>query len=658
MKFRKWIWGAYWLFAMLYWETMAHGAMYEGFQKYFCFALGFGAALALVLAAAVTCLPAAAVFPVSLVLSLGVMLVYGSQMVYCFIFGTPYSVGQIGMGGDAVSQFWREMFSTMQDRIVWVLGLFVPIVILVILFRLAKPEKPGWAGKIVMVLLAAAVAGGVWVSIRSGGTGMYSNYYFFTSPKSTTTQTMDRFGVPMTYYLELTHTEEPEEAEEELFLAIPEIVEPQETEPEEMEKPPVYNVLDVDFDALNEATENKYLLALNDYCSRQTGTKQNEYTGMLKDYNLIMICAESFSPAAVDPVLTPTLYKLTHEGFLFRNFYTSFPNTTIDGEYSLVQGLYPDSIRGKYDSSMLSSSKHLLPFTLGNLFSQQRGIQCWGYHNNIGDFFSRNRSHPNLGYEMQFNHKGMEMSKGNPTSDLEMMEQSVDDYINQPQFHAYYMTFSGHYQYKPSVNSIAAKNYHLVEGLPGYGMEQKAYLACHIELDRAMEYLLTRLKQAGIDDKTAIVLAPDHVPYGLLKKQYFGMIDQPEDFFALYKSNLIFWVGGMEEPIEVNEYCSNVDVLPTILNLWGFDFDSRMLAGTDVFSDGTHAAVLIDRSFLTDKVWFNSNTGEVRVKADPSEIPEDYVENMNKYIASRFDFSTQALRQDYYRFVFGNKEEK
>ena len=374
---------------------------------------------------------------------------------------------------------------------------------------------------------------------------------------------------------------------------------------------------------------------------------------MLKDYNLILICAESFSPAAVDPEITPTLYKLTHEGFVFNNFYNSFPNTTIDGEYTLTQGLYPDATRGKDNSSMLASSDNALPFALGNIFAEQRDIKSWGYHNNIGSYYKRYLSHPNMGYEMQFNHSGMEMTGYWPTSDLEMMEQSVDDYIHQDQFNVYYMTFSGHYLYKTSQNKIAAKNFDLVKDLPLSSHEEKAYLSCHIELDKAMEYLLQRLEEEGIADKTAIVMVADHIPYGLLKWQYFELLGEEEDFFARFKSNLVFWVGGMETPIEVNEYCCNADVLPTILNLWGFEYDSRLLPGTDIFSDSPHTAVLIDRSFLTDQVWFDSNTGEVRYLVDESEVPEGYVDAMNQRIAAQFDFSAQVLRNDYYRFVFG-----
>ena len=102
---------------------------------------------------------------------------------------------------------------------------------------------------------------------------------------------------------------------------------------------------------------------------------------MLSDYNLILLCAESFDTAVIDPERTPTLYRLVNEGFVFTNYYNAFPNTTTDGEYALMQGLYPDAGRSKAVSSLYASRNSYLPFTLGNLFRQQRGITSYGYHN-------------------------------------------------------------------------------------------------------------------------------------------------------------------------------------------------------------------------------------------------------------------------------------
>jgi len=639
----------YWLFSLLFWEIVAHAAMFDQFQGSFRFALGLSGAVALLIAFCVGCLPEKLIFPVNLVLTLTGTVLYGSQMVYCFIFGTPYSVAQMGLGAGAVSQFYREMLTTMQENWPWIAALLMPLVVWIALQWNHWLERPEKKSRVISLLLAAAMISAVWLDICRGGTNMFSDHYFFTSRKSTTAQTMERFGVPMTFVLELTRPESSAAMSAPVEIS-------EETTLEEAQEPVVYNVLPFDFDSLSAGTDNKKLIALNQYFSQVPGTNQNEYTGMLRDYNLIFICAESFSPAAVDPVYTPTLYKLTHEGFLFENFYTSFPNTTTDGEYTLTQGLYPDSTKDKYSSSMMASSKNYLPYALGNFFQREFGVKSWGYHNNVGNYYHRDQSHPNMGYEMKFNKDGMTFTGYWPTSDLEMMEQSVDDYINQPQFHAYYMTFSGHYQYNPEDNGVVRKHYNSMAESPWRHMAQKSYLACHKELDLALEYLLKRLEEAGIADKTAIVMATDHTPYGLAKELYFEMIGEEEDFFGWYQSDLVFWVGGLEEPVVVEEYCSTADILPTILNLWGFPYDSRLYPGTDVFSDGVHAAVLIDHSFLTDKVWFNSNTGEIRYQVPEAEIPENYVENMNQLIASRFEFSAEILRNNYYQHILGTNE--
>ena len=232
----------------------------------------------------------------------------------------------------------------------------------------------------------------------------------------------------------------------------------------------------------------------------------------------------------------------------------------------------------------------------------------------------------------------------------------MDDYIGAEQFHAYYMTFSGHYKYDVNINPMASRNWDAVKDLEAYSAPTKAYLACNIELEKAMAYLMQRLENAGVADKTAIVMAGDHFPYGLTDDQYSELVGYELDHFNKYKSSLLFWVGGLEENIVVDEYCCNVDILPTILNLWGFDFDSRLLTGTDVFSDGEHMAVLTDKSFFTDKVWFNTNNGEIRYLVDESQLPEGYIDSMIQTVKTKFSISTDILNTNYYHFVFSPPE--
>ena len=633
----------YWAFALLYWECLLSGAVFHSFGVRI-YALGFTLSAALLVTLVLSFLRKGR-FGAEVFLTAVLTLLYGSQIVYHFIFGTLYSVAMVSQGGEAMTNFWRELLAAMGDHFPWLIALLVPLALRIFLRKGLKGELQA-KGRIVLLVLVVALFALTRVGIRQTGTEMFSDEDYYRSREIATNQNVQRFGLLTTIRLELTRHAKTEE--QDYYI-------PEETQGENPAQEPAevkYNVMDIDFDALNALTEDKKLLAINDYCSKVTGTNQNEYTGMLKGYNLIVMCAESFSPAAIDKDLTPNLYKLTQQGIIFNNYYNTFPNTTTDGEYALMQGLYPDAGRSKAVSSLYASRNSYLPFTLGNVFQSQRGVESFGYHNYRGSYYGRSESHPNMGYTMKFAGDGMTFTTNWPASDLEMMEQSVDDYIGKEPFHAYYMTFSGHYKYDIGTNEMAKRNWDQVKDLPYSSNAIKAYLSCNIEFDKAIGYLMERLEQAGVADRTAIVIAGDHFPYGLKDSEYAELIGHDIDGFSKFKSTLIFWVGGLEKNIVVDEYCCNVDVLPTILNLWGFEYDSRLLAGTDVFSDGTHAAVLVDKSFLTDKVWFNASTGEIRYQVPESEIPEGYVENMNQLIATRFSISADILNTAYYNFVF------
>ncbi len=652
----------YWLFTIVYLELLLSFCAFGGIDLRFGYALAFGGVFACALALALGFLPRKPQLVLTVILTAVLIIFYGSQLVYYKIFGTLYSASLVQQGGAALNSFWKETLVVMSKNIPWILALFVPAVAIPVLAKYVKSSfQPGSAPwRIVLAVLAVVLQLGASLCLRIGEKGFFSDYYFYYSDTTTTDQAADRFGLLTAFRLDLTggSAMAPSGEDDDPYYtpdppSTPAATIPGETLPEQDQlQLPSYNILPFDFEALNAQTDSKSIQALNDYFAKLSGTQTNEYTGMLADYNLIVLCAEAFSPGAIHPELTPTLYRLANEGFVFQNYYNTFPNNTTDGEYTLCMGLYPDGSRGKETSSFYASRNSYLPFCLGNIFQQQKGIQSYGYHNYTGDFYGRDESHPNMGYTMKFAEAGMEFTSAWPASDLEMMEQSVDDYLSaDEQFHAYYMTFSGHLSYSPEYNAIARKNWDAVKDLP-LGEAAKSYISCNIELDKALAYLLEKLEEAGVADKTAIVLAGDHFPYGLTDRSYSTLVDYKVDDFTRAKSTLIFWVGGMEEPVIVDEYCSNADILPTILNLWGMRYDSRMLAGTDVFSDGQHIAILNDMSFYTDKVWLNASSGEIRYLVDKDSLPEDYVDNMIRLVRSKFTLSKDILNTGYYSFLF------
>ena len=651
-------WFAYWFVTLLFFEFVLHLSVFTDMTAKFFHAVGFTVPFAIFFTLLMSFLPKKASYWTAFGITLALALLYSSQLVYYFVFGSLYSVGIMGEGGAAITSFWRETLKTIWEHLLQLLLLFLPIVPLLVFkkFFQSKMKPLNYVWWIILVCLFAFMSLINAACLKVEGTGFYSTYYFYYDANTTTDQAAENFGLLTAMRLEFASREDlgaAQEEEEGYYTPTPDDV--VDTTEDTGEDAPKYNVLNIDFDALNSKTNKKAIKEINNYCASLTGTQQNEYTGMLADYNLIYICAESFSTAAIYPELMPTLYKLSTEGFIFNNYYNTYPNVTTDGEYTMCMGIYPDISRKKSDASFRVAQDNYLPFTLGNIFSSQRNIQGYGYHNYKGSYYGRNKTHPNMGYEMKFMNAGMKFTSAWPASDLEMMEQSVADYIGQEQFHAYYMTFSGHYRYDTDSNVIARRNWDTVKDLP-YSETARAYLACHMELEKALTYLMEELEKAGVADKTAIVLAGDHFPYGLKNSQYSELIGYDIDYFTKQKSSLIFWVGGMEKPIEVDTYCCNADILPTVLNLWGFQYDSRLLAGTDIFSDGTHVAVLRDNSFFTDKVWFNASKNKVKYLVDESEVPEDYIENMTKLIKTKYKISKDILDYDYYRFVFDNTD--
>ncbi len=657
---------AFWFLTLMYMETLLHILLFKTFTLQFLYAVGFTAAIAAVLSGLLGLLPRKSNQVISVALVTVLSILYCSQLVYNAVFGTMYSISMMGMGGAALTNFWRETLRTILDMIPTLLAMLAPIPAAVIVtIKLPKFFDLGFHWhRMLVLILAVAIHFGVYQCLKIGGTGFFSTHYVYHSSDTTTDHAAERFGLLTTMRLEMT-AKEPA-PEEDSFTPITEATVPDtqpDTEPAdgtepadatEATEPPVeYNVLDIDFDYLNTLTEDKQLIELNHYVQSLTPTNKNEYTGMLADYNLITICAESFSTGAIDPELTPTLYKLSTEGFIFNNFYNSYPNVTTDGEYSFCMGIWPDTSRGKDASSFQVSRDNHLPFALGNVFRKQAGVSSYAYHNFDRTYYGRDKSHPNMGYSCKFMNDGMKFTTTWPSSDLEMMEQSVADYLSaDQQFHAYYMTFSGHYRYDRQ-NPMVSRNYSVVKDLD-YSEAVKCYLSCNYELEKAMAYLMEELEKAGIADKTAIVLTGDHFPYGLQDFQYSELIGYEIDKFSKFKSTLIFWVGGMEEPLYVDEYMCTNDILPTILNLWGFEYDSRLLAGTDVFSDGEHIAILRDQSFFNDKVWFDSAKGTVVWQTE--EQDDALVEATIRKIKNQFNLSEKILNKDYYRYLSENCE--
>ncbi len=571
--------------------------------------------------------------------------------------------------GDVVGSYTGTIFSMVIKQIYIVALFFLPV--LVYIFFLKKPLSSRISKFYAKIFpLFVGILGYVLCMVfvfTSKSTGIISNKEAYRS-EFNMTESSYRFGllpclrVDIEYWIFGTP-----KAEIPVDVPTESSPTPSNTEtdnPTDSTPPPVvydYNIRkDIDFASLIANAKNNTLKDMHTYFSLQTGTKQNEYTGLFKGKNLIIVVAEAFSHYVIDKDRTPTLYRLANEGIVVKNYYQpAWGVSTSDGEYSSLIGLIPKS----GVTSMQVTADNNNYYTMGNQLSRL-GYYSLAFHNNSHTYYKRNLTHIHLGYSkfiaLGSGMEGIKMVW--PRSDLEMMQNTVDLFINNQPFNIYYLTVSGHAKYTFEGNMMAYKNRDKVASL-NYSDHVKAYFACNLELEYAMEYLVDRLEQAGIADDTVIVLGPDHYPYGLEIGVEGNTVDYlsemmghtVENNFEKHKNALIIWSGCLEDmdPIVVEDPCYSIDILPTISNLFGTDYDSRLMVGRDILSDSMPLVIFRNYSWITDKGFYNAKTETFEATTD-EPVSDEYIANISKIVKAKVTYSKYILEEDYYGVLFGN----
>lgn len=578
---------------------------------------------------------------ISIILSIFITLIYISQYVYYKFYNSIYSVFSVIKGTEQVfGGFFSSILIMIKNNILVIIIMLLPLILFIILGKKIFNYNKSKLNNIILFIAFIILFLVKSLIIIFSNNGMYSLHrlYFETHAPMLL---INKTGL---LSMEVMDVERFIFGFDEKF----EISKETSREIDEIE----YNIIDINFDELIENETNEDVIKLHEYFKNAQPTNKNEYTGIFEGKNLIYITAEGFDTIAVDKELTPTLYKLVNNSFIFKNYYQPlYSISTSDGEYMALNGLLPkEGVWSFYRSSFID-----MPYGLGNVFKKMGYKEINAYHDHTYKFYDRNLSHPNLGFDYKGCGNGLEkLINCNiwPESDLEMINATIDDYIDSDSFVTYYMTVSGHLNYTFKDNSMSYKNKDLVSDLP-YSEHVKAYLAANIELDRALNALITELENKGKLDDTVIVLSPDHYPYGLTKSELNEISEKDRnDKFENFHTSLIIYNSGMTENVIVDKYVSSIDLLPTIYNLFGIEYDSRLLIGNDALSDSEGLVILSDRSWINENASYNSMT-ETYTKF--KDVDEEYLNKINEEVYKRFTVSSMLLYEkdgtylDYYR---------
>jgi len=648
-----------WLFLPVqtaYCEMLLHIWTTNGFQPgrmlaVAAFSLGFGGLLALIASLlpkpggskwAGVCLSAAVA--VACLLEYFILDAYKTFM-------PPVTI--ISGAGGVAGEFLGIVLSLL-TRDFWRIGLMLLPSVLYALF--CRCEKTRWKGRAV---LAAAVAAayllgfGAVKGLTRDDSRFGSSYDFDSAVRC--------FGLNMALALETVHTTGGEavpafEAPSVVLTPAPTAEQPALQPSDGPEPTAAYgeNAFDVDYAALAESARDPSTAAIYGYLAVQRPSKQNAYTGLFKGKNLILITAEAFTEEVIDPQRTPTLYRLATEGIHFTDYYQpAWGASTTSGEFSNLMGIVPTN----GGMCMKETLQQNLFLTMGHQL-RRLGYHSTAYHNHNKDFYDRNKTHAHLGYDKFLaQYGGLEgITPVWPESDLEMIDVTVPQYIGHQPFSVYYMTVSGHCMYSQKSNAMAKKHYDEVADMD-CSEAVKCYYGCQLELEAAMSSLVRQLEEAGIADDTVIVLATDHYPYGLERsgtwkntsdylRELYGV--ENYDNFIRDHNALILWSGCLEDrDIQIDDPVYSLDILPTLSNLFGVEYDSRLLVGRDIFSEEPPLVLWPDRSWATERGRYDGLSGTF-TPAEGYEPDEAYIEAMSQIVDNKIAYSRAVLDTDFF----------
>lgn len=452
---------------------------------------------------------------------------------------------------------------------------------------------------------------------------------------------VDQFGVTMFFIIDLNSFIFPSEAPIEHIVINP----PKETIVETDDSRIIDDSI---WEAIIENEKNTRLKQINSYFINRRITERNEYTGLFKDKNLILIMMESISLLGINEEYFPNLYKLWNEGISFNNFYSprnSCP--TGNNEMTALVGLY--TINNSCTAN--TYRKNIYPQALFNKFKES-GYYASSYHNYVDQYYYRNDIHLNSGSQKYYNAQALKIKVINKQwpSDVELFEKGLPNFINEDRFMSLMTTVTAHAPY--NVGSIYGnKNFDLFKDL-NITNSLKRYYSKVYELDQGIKYLLEELERTNKLDDTVIILFGDHQPYSLGVKQQVDVLgEEAGKNKNIEKTPLIIYNSQIQGKI-IDDYVSIIDLAPTILNLFDLDYDPRYYVGEDIFDPNSEKRAIFTDGSWQDEVGFFNASNDNFILNDPDNEDVGYSDEeiieINTVINLKQKMSNLAIKSNYF----------
>lgn len=401
--------------------------------------------------------------------------------------------------------------------------------------------------------------------------------------------------------------------------------------------------------SLAAAETNARIKKIDDYLLSKPVTPRNDYTGTFEGKNLIYIMVEAMDLVAIDEKLTPTLYRLTQEGWYFDNYYAPVTScATGESEFMSMVSLIPSTTVCTPNSYY----KNDFSPALMNLF-KTAGYSTNSYHSYSDKFYPRSELHLNYGSSKFYNNDELDIKKllGWP-SDINLFDESLKLILQQEKpFMSFIITAAMHLPY--DIDSTLCNRYlaEVKAVYPDYPIEIQRYISKSIDFDKAVENMINTLDEAGELDDTVLIFFADHHPLRMNTSYFINATQQVDRRKGLNIDLSPMIIYNPKLTPDVHSMPANtMDLAPTIANLFDLEFDPRLYMGIDVFSGVKNVVVFPNGSWKTAKGEYSAPKGKFTPYFEDYTYTTEEIAEINQFVRNQFAVSEEIYKTNYFKY--------
>ena len=399
----------------------------------------------------------------------------------------------------------------------------------------------------------------------------------------------------------------------------------------------------------SESTNEKDIEFLQEEYAKEKETNKNKYTGKYKNNNLIIVQLEGIDSWLINKNDTPTLYNMMKNSINFTNHYSYYNGggSTFNSEFAVNTGFITPL---SYTQNAYTFNKNSFPFSLAHLFKEQ-GYSVNAFHMNTKEYYSRGTNYKNWGYDNYYGLVDQNTYKDNSyylDRELLLNEDFKEKMFGSEKFVDYIITYTNHMPF-----STEKGNCKMLLDLDSKENENVSYDLTEEdcarrqakETDYMMELLLKELKERELLEKTTIVVLTDHYLYTLSDKTIL-------DKYKNTSNNLInhtpfFIYTNNKDRRTIKTVTSQLNVLPTVLNLFGIDYNPNYYIGQDALSNNYQKLV-----FFSDYSWYDGNVYvDGGIVTNNKYINQNTLEEKNYYINYLIKKNDLTLKYNYFKDI-------